>query len=327
MILSRPRPRGNGFPVVVTDADRAWARLGSGPGLLDPGEYGLHLAPLPPRGRFEAAAILAAHVKVDAALLDRAEGVRVVGRFGAGLDSIDLVASRARGIAVVNRAGDYCAEEVATYVLGAILHFARGLGSLDRQARRLRTWRSFAGIEGAPRLSGQTLGVVGCGVIGQAVAKTALPFFGRVLCCPMQGPRPLRVGVPATFDEVLADADYLALHVRLTPETRHLISWPELAAMKRGAVLLNASRGSVVDFEALAWHLRRGRLAGAALDVVEREHLGRRHPLARQPNVLLTMHSAFYSAESFDDLRRSVLSEVASILSSGAAESPKSPFG
>ncbi|MDO9709054.1 NAD(P)-dependent oxidoreductase [Paracraurococcus lichenis] len=246
------------------------------------------------------ALIVRNRTRVDAELLASAPGLRVLGRLGVGLYNIDLTACRARRIDVIPASGAN-ADSVAEYVILAIGQLLRGAfqATGDVAAGAWPRERHIRGRE----MGGKALGIVGFGDIGRRVARLASAFGMRIL-----GHDPL---LPAThalweemrtdmvpLEELLARADAVTLHVPLTPETRGLISAERLALMQPDAVLVNASRGGVVEEAALAAALRAGRLGGAALDVFEVEPLPAGSPLAGVPNLILTPHIAGATVES-----------------------------
>ena len=237
---------------------------------------------------------------VDAALLSGARRLRVVGRLGAGVDNIDLEACRVRAVEVISATGAN-ADSVAEYVILAVGQLLRGAfgATAEVAAGAWPRARLAAGRE----MGGKTLGVVGFGDIGRRVAKLARAFGMRVVAHDPVLPND-HSGWTEThtervaLDGLLARADAVTLHVPLTPATRGLVSAARLAQMRPGAVLVNTSRGGVVEEAALAAALREGRLGGAALDVFEEEPLPGGTPLAGCPNLILTPHIAGLTAES-----------------------------
>ncbi len=211
--------------------------------------------------------------RVDAGLLDRARP-RVVANFAVGYDNVDLQAATARGVVVTNTP-DVLTRATAELTIALILALLRRVAEGDRLVRSGRPWAIAPTFMLGRGLAGLTLGIVGLGRIGREVARLAEAHGMRV------------IATRATpLDELVAAADVVTLHVPLTPSTRHLLDPREL---KRGAVLVNTSRGPVVDEEALVAALRDGHLGGAALDVYEREP--EVHPGLRElENVVLTPH-------------------------------------
>ena len=214
--------------------------------------------------------------------------LRVVATATAGFDHIDIEAAEARGVAVVS-VPDYCTQEVADHALALLLALLRGVVALDRDVRR-GGWNPRAA--GPLRtLAELRVGIVGLGRIGGAVATRLLALGAEVWANDLLPAA--RDGVRfVELDELLAECDAVTLHVPLTPETRGLIGRAELASMKRDALLVNTSRGAVVDVGAVLGALRAGQLGGAALDVLPQEP----PPLAPLAlNLVLTPHAAYYS--------------------------------
>ena len=225
-------------------------------------------------------------VRVDRELLDRAgSGLRVVANYAVGLDNIDLDAARERGIVVTNTP-DVLTRATAEHTLALLLALVRRVAEGDRLLRRREQWRLQPTFMLGHGLEGRSLGIVGPGRIGREVARLAEALGMQVITA--------RRGEP--LDDVLR-ADAVSLHCPLTDETRHLIRAETLAQMKPDAVLVNTSRGPVVDEAALVRALRDGTIAGAALDVFEDEprvHSG----LLELENVVLTPHIASATSEA-----------------------------
>ncbi len=235
---------------------------------------------------------------------------RIVVRRGVGFDTIDIPAATALKIPVAN-VPDYGTEEVATHAMALLLLAARRL-DLYMAAVHAGKWNALGAGE-LHRLVGRTLGIVGYGRIGRAVARRAPGFGLRVVACDPYAPDD--GGVPrVSFAELLATSDYVSIHTPLTAETRRMFDAAALAAMKPGAILVNTARGPIVDPDALLAALRSGKLAAAALDVHDVEPVPADHPLLREPNFLPTPHSAFYTVESAADMRRLAVEEVARVL-------------
>lgn len=249
-------------------------------------------------------------------VLDAAPRLRVVGRLGVGLDNIDLAAARARGITVTS-ARNANAIAVAEYVLAAMLHIARNLAAADASVRAGKWDRvQFGGTE----LWGRTLGLVGVGEIGRRVAKRARSFGMTVIGYdPLVGPydfAPAEQEITLVpLDELLARADVVSLHVPLLPATRHLINAERLSQMRPHAVLINTSRGGVVNEVALLDALTGGRLYRAVLDVSEFEPLPAESPLRSCEAVILTPHVAGLTTEAQERTSRLVISDVLRVLS------------
>ena len=228
---------------------------------------------------------------VDAALLERLPGLRVVSNMAVGHDNIDLAACRARSIAVGNTPGvltDATADLTMTLVLAA----ARGLigASVDAREGRWQTWTpdGWLGLE----LRGATLGIVGLGKIGAAVAARARAFGMELLYAgPREKPEAAALGARrCSLDELLGKSDVVSLHLPLSEHSRGLIDASALAALKPGAILVNTARGPIVDQDALLAALRAGKLRAAALDVTVPEPLPPTHPLFAEPRCLIAPH-------------------------------------
>ena len=225
-------------------------------------------------------------VVVDSVLLDRAgPELRIVANYAVGVDNVDLAAARERGIVVTNTP-DVLTRATAEHTLALLLALVRRVVEGDRLLRRREAWRIEPTFMLGRGLAGRTLGVVGPGRIGREVARLAEAL----------GMQTVAAGRDDSLDEVLA-ADVVSLHVPLTEESRHLIDADALGRMRPAAVLVNTSRGPVVDEDALVHALRVGTIAGAALDVFEDEP--RVHPgLLELDNVVLTPHIASATHEA-----------------------------
>jgi len=238
------------------------------------------------------ALLVRTRTQVTRELVTAAPCLKVIGRGGAGLENIDVAAARERGIEVVYTPAA-ATEAVADLTVGLLLAGLRGLVESDRLVRAGEFEQARGRVLGR-ELGSLTLGVIGLGRIGRAVARRCRHGFGmRVLYNDIVEPGLLDfVATPVSKEEIYREADVISLHVPLTRQTRGLIDGAVLAQCKPGALLLNTARGAVVDSEALAQALKEGRLAGAGLDVVEPEPLPPDHPLLQSPNTLLTPHCA-----------------------------------
>ncbi len=274
-----------------------------------------------------ADAIITASIDaVSRRVIERLPDLRVIGRYAVGYDNIDLVAARERGI-VVTHYPAYCTDEVADHTLSLILALNRRLFPSDRRLREghwvghsLET-AHVAGGEIQP-MRATTVGVIGFGRIGQAVAARLKPFGSRIIASDAHVEPEMfeALGVEAMpLGALLATADIVTVHCPLTPETRHLIGAAELRAMRPGAMLVNTARGPIVDGAALTDALVSGHLASAALDVMEHEPVGPDDALLGAPNLIVTPHSAYYSERSMDVLRRETYADVLSVLAGRSA--------
>jgi D-3-phosphoglycerate dehydrogenase / 2-oxoglutarate reductase len=272
----------------------------------------------------DADGILVNLFPVGAGLIERLGRCRVISRYGVGYDNVDVPAATRRGI-WVTRVPDYATEDVGDHALALLLATARGIVFRDGRVRA-GEWNLHERRR-VGRVAGKTLGIVGYGRTGSCLhRKTAGLGLGRVLICDphVDRARAARLGAEAAdLPRLLALSDYVSLHVPLTPRTEGLIGAHELALMKPGAILVNTSRGPVVDEQALAHALRAGRLAGAGLDVFEREPLPSDSPLRGLDSVVLSDHAAWYSEESVVELKTKAARNVAAVL---AGEVPAYPL-
>ena len=282
----------------------------------------------------EADALLVNLAPVDASAIEALGRCRVISRYGSGLDNIDVEAARRRGIAVRGVSG-YCDAEVAEHALALLLSCARGLALRDRSVReRLWDLRPFG-----RRVRGTTLGILGFGGTARGFARAALglgfreilvwsPHISPARIAEALGGAPATLGVtvrPAGFDELLASADWISLHLPLKAETRGILGARQLAAMKRDAVIVNVSRGALIDEEALGAALAEGALGGAGLDVFSAEPLPAGSRLRSLRNVVLSDHSAYASRESIVELRRRAAENVLEELRPGTLSPAAAP--
>lgn len=229
----------------------------------------------------------------------------VVVRYGVGVDNVDLAAARDLGVHVCN-VPDYGVDEVADHAAAMTLALARKLDSYDGGIRA-GEWKIGAMVDGLPSLRDTTVGLIGLGRIARAYAARMAVFGCRITGFdPFIPEEQIRAAdiTPLPWDAVIASANVLSLHAPLTPETRHLIDATAIARMTKGAILINCSRGGLVDEDALAAALVSGHLSGAGLDVFEKEPLPADSPLRGAPHVIMSPHAAFYSDASVDALQR-----------------------
>jgi D-3-phosphoglycerate dehydrogenase len=305
------------FRVLITDY--AWPNLDIERAILD--EVGAEIV-VAPTGSAEEIIALAADVdallacwkQVPTAALDAAPRCCIVSRYGIGLDNIPVDHATQLGIVVTN-VPDFCLDEVAEHTLALIMACGRRIVP-HVAATRQGIWNQQL-APGMPRLRGQTLGLVGYGNIAQAVAQRARALGMEIIAyTPRLAPDALAPWGRATNDlnELLAVADYVSLHLPLTPATRGLIDADALRRMKPTAYLINTSRGAIVDENALLAALDQGQIAGAALDVMSSEPPAPDHPLLRHERVIATPHVAFYSEAAIVDLATKAARHVAQAL-------------
>ena len=257
--------------------------------------------------------------RIDAEVLDAAPDLRIVANIAVGYNNIDVEACRARGVVVTNTP-DVLTNACADFTWALILGITRRLGEAERQLRR-GDWKGWAldhmlGTE----LRGKQLGLVGVGRIGRAVAEKA-PAFGMRVAYTARRPLDLPGAEYLPLDRVLTTSDVVSLHCPLTPETHHLIDQKAFAKMRRTAYLINTARGPVVDEAALAWALKQRLIAGAALDVYEKEP--EVHPeLLGLENLMLIPHIASATTET-----RTAMADLAAenVLAVLHGESPVTP--
>jgi D-3-phosphoglycerate dehydrogenase len=255
--------------------------------------------------------LIVQYAPISGEVLGSLPAVRVVGRYGVGLDTIDLVTAARLGIRVVN-VPDYCTDEVADHALGLILALTRGIVPLDRGVQR-GTW-DFRLAGRVRRPSSQRLGVVGLGRIGAALARRGAALGYDVVGADPVGARDSGVQL-VDLETLLATSDVISIHAPLDGSTHHLIDARALGLIRPTAILVNTSRGGLVDHDALVDALLAGRLAGAGLDVLEQEPIPADDPLVGLANVVLTPHAAFYSEESLIEMKRKVSERVLAVLS------------
>jgi D-3-phosphoglycerate dehydrogenase len=249
--------------------------------------------------------------QVSPAVIAAAPKCRVIARFGIGVDNIAIAAATERGIPVVN-CPEYCVAEVSDHTLGLLLACARRIGFFH-----LRTKRGEYNLQataGQQRLSTQTLGLVGLGRIGREVCRKAQAMGLKVIAHTASGKDPGLGCRMVSLDVLLAESDYISLHLPLTPATRTLFGHEQFARMKPSAHLINTSRGGLVDEDALWAALQSAQLAGAALDVFDPEPPDLSRPLFRDERVIVTPHAAFVSEQSLQQMRREAIEQIVCVL-------------
>lgn len=258
----------------------------------------------------DADAILNTYLPWDGESIEALERCRIIARYGIGFDNVDLDAARKAGIVVTN-VPDYSVEEVAVHALALILSVVRKVPWADRRVRD-GAWAidEFRPIR---RLSELTVGLLGYGRIGRRLAAAIQTFGAQIIVHdPFLTPAP---DLPELvgFDDLLARADILSVHAPLTDATRGIIGAEAVAAMRPGAILVNTSRGPLVDLDAVTGALGAGHLAGAALDVFDREPLDTSR-IAETPNLVVTPHMAYYSEEALAESQRKAATQVVKVL-------------
>jgi glyoxylate reductase len=260
--------------------------------------------------------------RVDAALMDAAPGLKVVSNLAVGYDNIDVAEASRRSIAVGNTPGVLTAT-TADLAFALLMAAARRVVEADRYTRagRWQTWgpQTLLGQD----LHGATLGIVGLGRIGVEMARRARGFGMQILYCDAvrrsEEESALGVAYVPELETLLSRADFVSLHVPLLPETRHLISTAQLAAMKPSAVLVNTSRGPIVDQRALCEALASRQIFAAGIDVTEVEPIPADDPLLNLDNLVITPHIA---SASFDTRRKMALMAAENLLAGLRGEVP-----
>jgi D-3-phosphoglycerate dehydrogenase / 2-oxoglutarate reductase len=237
----------------------------------------------------DANAIFARLGDVTKGVIDAAPNLSIISRHGIGVDSVDLDAATKRGV-IVTTTGTANADAVAEYTTGLLLALARSIPRADREMREGQWNRPpLIGLE----LKGGTMGIIGYGNIGSRVARHALGLGMKVIACDPYIDPPKDPDIPLVpLEELLRQADVVSIHLRLTPETHHILAAPQFAQMKPTAVVVNTARGECISGKALYDALTTGQIAGAALDTFEEEPLPADSPMRTLPNLLLSPHVA-----------------------------------
>lgn len=272
----------------------------------------------------DADGILVQYARIDGETMDALPRLRAIGRYGVGVDSVDVDAATARGIAVCN-VPDYGTEAVSDHAIGLTLAVARGIPRTDRGLREGRV--DLPAVRPLFQTRGRTFGVVGLGRIGVATARKAAGLGYEVIGHDtLAAPGSTYHGVPAvTLEDLCARADVVSLHVPLTDETRGLVGREQIALLRSTTIVVNTARGGVVDVPALVDALREGRLGGAGIDTHEDEPLPVDHPLTTFDNVVLTPHLAWYTEESYGELKRRTIENVVEVLAGRAPRDVVNP--
>jgi len=267
----------------------------------------------------DADAILTAAAQITRQVMEALPKCKVIVRHGVGFDTVDIEAATDNNILVVNiPSPDWCAEEVSNHAIALLLACAKKLvflNDLTKQGRWIEGKQAQAPMGS---IYGQTLGLIGCGGIGRVTARKAQCFGLRVLGYDPYADKSLAKenGITlVSLPELLKESDYVSVHTPLNKETWHLMGEKEFKQMKPTAYFINTARGSVVDEPALIKALQEKRIAGAGLDVFEKEPVDLDNPLLKMGNVVVMPHSASYSDAAFKRCRTIMGQEAARVLS------------
>ncbi len=258
----------------------------------------------------DADAVMTSACKISGPVIENMRKCRVIARLGIGYDNVDHHAAAKKGIPVTNVPG-FCTEEVANHTIALLLACHRKIAALDGEVRQ-GFWQQDHALP-ARRLSTQSLGLLGFGAIGQTVAKRAAALELRIAYFdPFADTQDSQSPYERfeTMQSLLRQSDYVSLHLPLNTETYHLIGKPAFEAMKSSAILINTSRGGVVEEAALIAALEAGRISGAGLDVFEQEPPSPENPLLQMSNVVLSPHCAAHTSDALIELRTRAVEEV-----------------
>jgi len=261
----------------------------------------------------DSAAILVDRARITEKVIASASrsGCRAIVRYGIGYENVDIAAAERHGLPVAN-VPDYCLDEVADHTIALLLSHARRIVAVNSSVRAGK-WEIPKGQ--VPRLAGRRLGLIGLGRIGRRAAARAMAFGLLVDAFdPFASIDAPGVNQVTSLQRLFETADFISLHAALNESNRHVIDASSIRAMRRRPVLINTSRGGLVDLEAVSSALKSGALSGVALDVFETESLAVDHPLRSHPMAIITPHMSYYSNESEPELVRRVAEEVARAL-------------
>ena len=270
----------------------------------------------------DADAILVTYAKITREIIGQLTRCKAIGRFGLGVDNIDLPAAKEKGIAV-NYVPDYCIREVSDHAMALLLALIRKV-PLSNKLVQAGRWEMPAVVP-IRRIEGTVLGLVGFGNIPRLVAPKAQAFGIKVIAYDPYAKAELFKAADVEsvdLDTLLATSDYISVHAPLTPATRGMMNADAFSKIKKGALIVNTARGPLIDELALIAALDSGQLGGAGLDVVATEPLAKDSSLLGRDNVVLTPHTAFYSIEALAELQSKCASDVARVLSGEKAVYP-----
>ncbi len=272
----------------------------------------------------DADAVLVTYAKITAEMIAKMPKVRIISRFGIGVDNVDIPAATAAGI-VVTKVPDYCIDEVSDHTMALLLAVVRKIPFINAKVHA-GEWK-MPDVVPIGRLRGSTLGLMGFGRIPQLVVPKAQSFGIKVVAYDPFVPKDVfqKLGVEQVdFEQLLKVSDYVSIHSPLVPETKGLFNADAFKKMKKTAYVVNTARGPIIDEAALAAALDAKEIAGAALDVMTQEPPGS-SPLFGRSNVIITPHTSFYSTEALVELQTKATQEVVAVLSGKAPKNPVNP--
>ncbi len=262
----------------------------------------------------DADALLNQYAPITRRVIENLKNVKVIARYGIGVDNIDLKAATEKGIYVTNVIYDIC--DVADHTVALMLSMIRKIPWANQNVKD-GSW-DWKMLQPVIRVKGRTVGIIGFGRVGREVAARLKGFGTNVIASdpylPLEVFEKNRVR-KVDLETIFKESDIITLHVALTDETRHMIGRDHLRQMKKTAILINASRGAVIDEEALYVALKKRWISGAALDVMKKEPPERDNPILSLGNVIVTPHMAWYSTESVREIQRKAAEEIARALS------------
>ncbi|MCJ7571571.1 MAG: C-terminal binding protein [Candidatus Thermoplasmatota archaeon] len=264
----------------------------------------------------DADAVLNQYAKITPRVIEKLDNVKIIARYGIGVDNVDLGAATKKGIFVTNVVYDIC--DVADHTITLMLALTRKLFFVDKSVKKLEwNWKKFHPIT---RIKGKTVGIIGLGRVGREVAKRINGFDVNLLACDPY----ISADVFKTYnakkvehDTLLRESDIVTLHVPLTDETRYMVSINQLSKMKKTSILINCARGGIVDEKALYKALKEKEIAGAGLDVLEQEPIRKDNPLLNLDNVIITPHMGWYSENAVEEVQRIAAEQVLQCLQGG----------
>lgn len=293
--------------------------------LIDKAGFELTFVPNDDNERFkkeivDADAVITADKKITKELVESMKNCKVIVRQGIGYDTIDLVTTKEKGIAVCN-IPDYSIQEVSDYTLALMLTILRHVNTYNDHTRKgiwdIQSVHTISGFPPMRRFSTQTLGIFGFGRIAKLVAKKAKPFGFKIIATdPYVDPKIAEeMGVELVdFDTVVREADVMSINTPLTEETKHSFNIEVFKKMKPTAFVINTGRGPLIKEDDLYEALKNKVIAGAAIDVTETEPLPVDNKLFALENLIITPHAAFFTSDSFDELRRRACEEAIRVL-------------